>query len=156
MIKLFCSIGAPSDLAKAFHDWQTFISTPAVLSDRAFNSVITVTNSVVLVQGTRLGTSGELQASGAYLHLKRLGNLEIKQLEWLASVLASVEDHLEKIGGGIVSYFLFRRSCSVSDLVMLLLAHPIICEESRRQAIPPSNPGDNQQVVRQHQCFCSP
>jgi hypothetical protein len=88
-----------------------------VLSDRAFNSVITVINSAVVVQGTRLGTSAELQASEAYIHLKHLGNLEIKELEWLASVLASAEDDLEKIGGGIVSYFLFRRLCLVSDLV---------------------------------------
>jgi hypothetical protein len=74
-----------------------------VLSDRAFNSVITVTNSAVIVQGTRLGTSAELQASEAYIHLKRLGNLEIRQLGWLASLLASAEDDLTKIGGGIVS-----------------------------------------------------
>jgi hypothetical protein len=89
--------------------------------NRAFNSVIAVTNSVIVVQGTRVGTSAELQASEAYIHLKHLGSPEIKQVEWLANVLASAEDDLEKISGGIVSFLrVFCLTCSVSDLVMPL------------------------------------
>ena len=97
-------------MAKAFKDWQTFISTPAVLSDRAFNSVITVTKSVVLVQGSRFGTKDELQASEAFIHLQSLGvNLQITQLEWLASIAAAAQTDLEKVGGGIVRHFLSLR-----------------------------------------------
>jgi len=69
--------------------------------------VITVTPLFVLIQGTRFGTKDELQASEAYVHLKRLGvELHIEQLDWLASVLSSAQEALEKVGGGVVSHVL--------------------------------------------------
>jgi len=96
------SIGSSDDLATAFKTWQSFISTPAVFSDRAFNSVISITRSSVIIQGNRLGTRAELEASEAYIHLSKLGvDLQISELDWLASVLVWAEEELQNIGGGI-------------------------------------------------------
>src|SRR5277367_2413978 len=85
----FCRVGSPAELANAFAQWQTFISTPAVLNDRAFNSVISVSGSTVLVQDTRFVTHAELQASEAYIYLNKFGvNMTITELDWLASIVA--------------------------------------------------------------------
>jgi hypothetical protein len=66
--------------------------------------VITVTRSAVLIQGSRIGTKKELEASSAYVHLKEFDvKFDVKELDWLASTLASAQEMLEKVGGGIVS-----------------------------------------------------
>jgi hypothetical protein len=75
-----------------------------VFSDRFFNSVLSITKPAIFIQGTRFGTVKELKASEAFVHLNKLGEtLDIKELDWLASVAASAEETLLKIGGGIVS-----------------------------------------------------
>jgi len=76
------------------------------MTDRAFNSVITITPKAVLIQGTRFGTKAELEASAVYIHLKKLSaKLEISELDWLASILAWATDEAENFAGGVVSPF---------------------------------------------------
>jgi hypothetical protein len=100
-MKWFYRVGSPAELANAFVQWQTFISTPAVLNDRAFNSVISVTGSTVLVQGTRFGTQAELEASAAYIYLNQF-NMTITELDWLASIVSWASNGVETFLGSIV------------------------------------------------------
>jgi hypothetical protein len=97
-------------MAAAFLKWQTFVSSPAVLADRAFNSVITITKSFVLVNGTRYGTRGELEKSEVHAVMKGL-DVEIKcwELDWLASLVHWAQDELNTISGGVVrdTWFFF-------------------------------------------------
>jgi hypothetical protein len=95
------------------------ISAPAVLEDRAFNSLISVTKAGLLVQGTRYGTRAELEASQAHILLRdlfefKLVDIKIKELDWLASIIHWATDEINTISGGIVSpsstvgYFLLK------------------------------------------------
>jgi len=99
-------IGSPSDMAAAFSKWQSFIQAPAVLDDRAFNSLISVTKAGLLVQGTRYGTRAELEASQAHILLRdlfefKLVDIKIKELDWLASIIHWATDEINTISGGI-------------------------------------------------------
>jgi len=83
--------------------------------------VLAITKPAVLIQGTRFGTVAELKASEAFVHLSKLGEtIDIKELHWLASVAASAEEALAKVGGGIsiplyVKSFVVRQSQPLTD-----------------------------------------
>jgi hypothetical protein len=67
-----------------------------------------------------LGTRAELEASEAYIYLSKLGvDLQISELDWLASVLVWAEEELQNIGGGIVGYFMSGSSTEF-DLALSL------------------------------------
>jgi FAD/FMN-containing dehydrogenase len=100
------TIASSSDLATAFTKWQSFISTPAVLNDRAYNSLVSVTGSGLLVQGTRYGSRAELEASEAHILLRshfefKPVDIKIWELDWLASIVHWASDEINTISGGL-------------------------------------------------------
>ncbi len=104
------TFGSPAELAAAFTKWQTFVSSPAVANDRAFNSIITIANGAVLMQGSRFGTKDELERSEAIILLKNTFldvDVKIWELDWLASTVYWASDMINTIAGGLV------RACSL-------------------------------------------
>jgi len=101
-------IGGPEDLANTFMKWQAFISQPSIANDRNFDSVITLTPSSALIQGSRLGTPDELQASGITAALGDGATINITSLDWAASVLNWVTYELENLAGNIPSFMYMK------------------------------------------------
>ncbi|KDQ51202.1 hypothetical protein JAAARDRAFT_163805 [Jaapia argillacea MUCL 33604] len=97
------TIGSPSELAAAFMAWQSFVSSPVVVNDRQFNSIVNILKGGILVQGTRFGTQAELEASDAHIEMCKLFkvDVDIKQLDWLASILFWATNEVYTISGGV-------------------------------------------------------
>lgn len=96
----------PEKLAALFTKWQEFISSPIVAADRAFNSSVIIMNWALLVQGSRIGTKAELEASEVMIYMnKHFENIDLKshELDWAASGVAWATDILYTITGGLVS-----------------------------------------------------
>ncbi|EJD49622.1 FAD-binding domain-containing protein [Auricularia subglabra TFB-10046 SS5] len=98
------SVGSPKDLARVFLKWQEFVSTPAVLNDRYFNSLVTVKKGSVLIQGSPIGSKQELEDSGIHLYLgegAEAKHVDIRVSDWLASVQVWATDAVNNFGSSI-------------------------------------------------------
>jgi len=107
----------PAKLAKLYTKWQEFISSPAVLADRMFNSSVTIMNWALLVQGSRFGTKAELEASEVIIQMnKQFGNIDFKfrELDWAASGVAWATDVVYTITGGL-SAPMYMKSLSIRE-----------------------------------------
>ncbi|KIJ46864.1 Glucooligosaccharide oxidase [Sphaerobolus stellatus SS14] len=104
----------PQELAAVFLKWQEFLSSPTVLNDRAFNSVINITNTVILIQGSRIGSKAELEASQVSIKMKQLFNVNIqaRELDWLGSVINWVTETIQSMAGSL-TIPLYMKSLSV-------------------------------------------
>lgn len=92
------------ELAKIFLQWQDFVSSPEVANDRAFNSLINITGNIILVQGSRLGTRKELEASEIFVSLNKTFKIDIKthELDWMSSIVNWAVNAGETLAGALV------------------------------------------------------
>lgn len=97
--------GSPDELAEIFLKWQEFISSPVVTKDPLYNCVLSITNGLILVQGSRFGKIEELQASEIYVSLKDKFGVDITshELDWIGSILNWATTGIENLAGGLVS-----------------------------------------------------
>ncbi|GJJ10290.1 hypothetical protein Clacol_004516 [Clathrus columnatus] len=95
--------GTHVELANYFLKWQEFVSSTAVANDRSFNSIINITSSFILVQGSRLGSKAELEASEIFISIKKAFAVDIKthELDWLGSLFSWATTTLENLAGAI-------------------------------------------------------
>lgn len=106
--------GSPDELAEVFLKWQEFISSPVVTKDPLYNCVISITNGLILIQGSRIGKLEELQASEIYVSLKVKFTVDVKthELDWAGSILNWATTGLENLAGGL-TLPMYMKSLSV-------------------------------------------
>ncbi|KIJ35610.1 Glucooligosaccharide oxidase [Sphaerobolus stellatus SS14] len=114
------TFGGPEELSKIFLKWQSFVSSPEVLNDRAFNSVINIASNIVFIQGSRMGSAAELQASEVAVRMK--GEFEVDlvttELDWLASILNWATGAIDSLAGAL-TIPLYTKSFSVRQSKLL-------------------------------------
>jgi len=94
-------ISGPEDLANTFIQWQNFITQPQIFNDRNFNSILIVTSDSILIQGSHIGTSDELQASGITAALGDGATITISDLDWAGALVYWATNELMNIAGEI-------------------------------------------------------
>ncbi|KIJ25606.1 Glucooligosaccharide oxidase [Sphaerobolus stellatus SS14] len=114
------TFGTHDELAKIFLKWQEFVSSPEVMNDRSFNSIINIASNIVFVQGSRMGSAAELQASEVSIRMKEIFDVDIstKELDWLASILDWATNAIDSIAGGL-SIPLYTKSFAVRQSKLL-------------------------------------
>ncbi|GJJ10295.1 hypothetical protein Clacol_004521 [Clathrus columnatus] len=105
--------GTHTELADIFIKWQDFVSSPIVANDRSFNSLINITSSIILIQGSRLGPKKELEASEIFVSLKKAFNVDIKthELDWLGAVLNWTVVAVESLAGSLTIPLYMKSLC---------------------------------------------
>ncbi|GJJ10277.1 hypothetical protein Clacol_004503 [Clathrus columnatus] len=112
--------GTHEELATIFLQWQDFISSPAVSNDRAFNSLITITSNIILIQGSRLGSRDDFETSEIFVSMKKMFTVDIKthELDWLGSIVNWATIAVESLAGSM-NIPLYMKSLSVRQNKLL-------------------------------------
>ncbi|KAF4120420.1 FAD/FMN-containing dehydrogenase [Geosmithia morbida] len=83
------SVGSPKEMAPVFRAWQDLVTDPDL--DRRFGSLLVLQPLGAFVTGVFYGTEEEYEASGIAEKLPAGGDIQIKLLDWLGSLLHVAE-----------------------------------------------------------------